>query len=257
MSQSTDAPRSRIFSSSAEARFWWHKVPRHDYVPPIYASLSDAEWELMEAWYAETTRENLIGECQIPIMSLLHGLITGNAIHRVAQLGTFSGYSTLLLGFFLRQMRAERGLCTFEIGGTLCEYTRGWVKRAGLDALVHVEFRSSLDPASPAIAREFVGGAPELVFIDSSHEYASTRAELDAWWPELAPGGFIVLHDTSEFAASFDVTRQGGVRRALREWRQAHPEAEVFSMNHNVPAMETPGMIYQDFCGAGLIQKPV
>ena len=100
-------------------------------------------------------------------------------------------------------------------------------------------------------------GAPELIFIDSSHEYAGTLAELDLWYPELAPGGFIVLHDSSEFAASFDATKQGGVRRALHEWRQAHPEAETFSMNHNVRAQETPGMIYQDFCGAGLIQKPV
>ena len=29
-----------------------------------------------------------------------------------------------------------------------------------------------------------------------------------------------VLHDSSEFAAGFDVTARGGVRRALREWRR-------------------------------------
>ena len=54
-----------------------------------------------------------------------------------------------------------------------------------------------------------------MVFIDSSHEYWNTRAELDAWYPALAPGGLIVLHDSSEFAAGFDVTAKGGVRRAL------------------------------------------
>ena len=121
----------------------------HDYVPPVYASLTDAEWELMEAWYAETSRENLIGECAVPIMSLLHGLIMGNGIRRVVQLGTFSGYSTLLLGFFLRQMRAEHSLCTFEIGEPLCAYTKKWLDRAQLETLVHVECRSSLDPSSP------------------------------------------------------------------------------------------------------------
>ena len=102
-----------------------------------------------------------------------------------------------------------------------------------------------------------MGAAPELIFIDSSHEYASTLAELDLWYPALAPGGFIVLHDSSEFAAGFDASKQGGVHRALREWRQAHPEAEVFSMNQNVRAQETSGIIYKDFCGAGLVQKPV
>jgi len=96
-----------------------------------------------------------------------------------------------------------------------------------------------------------------LIFLDSSDEHKQPLDELDAWYPTLAPGGLIVLHDTSEFAASFDVTQQGGVHRALREWREAHPEIEVISLNRKVLAMETPQMIYQDFCGAGLIQKPV
>ena len=257
MSSSGDAARSRVFSSSAEARFWWHRVPRHDYVPPIYASLSDAEWDLMSAWYADTSRENLIGECAVPIMSLLHGLTMGNGIRRLVQLGTFSGYSTLLLGFFLRQMRAEHGLCTFEIGEPLCLYTRQWIERAALDSFIRIEHRSSLDPTAPEVAREYLRGAPEMIFVDSSHEYGSTLAELELWYAELAPGGFIVLHDASEFAETFDATQRGGVQRALREWRQAHPEAEAFFMNRNVRVQETPGMIYQDFCGAGLIQKPV
>ena len=67
----------------------------------------------------------------------------------------------------------------------------------------------------------------------------------------------MVLHDSSEFAASFDVTKQGGVARALREWRESHAEIEAFSLNHDVRAITSPGMVYQDFCGAGLIQKPL
>jgi cephalosporin hydroxylase len=119
-----------------------------------------------------------------------------------------------------------------------------------------VELRSSLEPASLAIAGEYLSGAPELVFVDSSHEYASTLAELELWYPALAPGGFIVLHDASEFATSFDVTQKGGVRRALGDWRQTHPEAETFCLNGNIRAQQSENMIYQDFCGAGLIQKP-
>ena len=68
-------------------------------------------------------------------MSLLHGLVMGSSIRRIVQLGTHAGYSTLLLGFFLRQMNASRGLCTFEIGESLCVYTQGWLERAGLDRL--------------------------------------------------------------------------------------------------------------------------
>lgn len=211
----------------------------------------------MQDWFEETTRQNLIGECVVPLLSFLHGMVMGSGIQRIVQLGTHAGYSALLLGFYLRQMHTQHGLFSFEIDESLCSFAREWLGRAKLSSIVHVELRSSLDPASPQLARDYLGGAPELVFLDSSHEYRQTLDEIEAWYRTLAAGGLIVLHDTSEFAASFDLTRQGGVRRALREWRESHPEMEVISLNHNVPAMVTPGMVYQDFCGVGLIQKPV
>ncbi len=251
------ARRSLAFSSSSEPRFWWHRLPRSNYVPPIFASLSDEEWQLMQDWFEETTRQNLIGECVVPLMSLLHGMVMGSGIQRIVQLGTHAGYSALLLGFYLRQMQAQHGLFSFEIDEPLCDFAREWLGRAELSSIVQVELRSSLDPASPQLARDYLGGAPELVFLDSSHEYRHTLDEIGAWYRALAAGGLIVLHDTSEFAASFDLTQQGGVRRALCEWRESHPGIEVISLNHNVPAMATQGMVYQDFCGVGLIQKPV
>ncbi len=256
MTETDASRRSLAFSNSTEPRLWWHRLPRSNYVPPIYASLTDQEWQLLQDWFEETTRQNLIGECVVPIMSVLHGLVMGSGIQRIVQLGTHAGYSALLLGFSLRQMHAQHGLFTFEIDESLCRFARAWLERAGLNSVVKVELRSSLHPASPQLARDYLGGAPELVFVDSSHEYRQTLDELEAWYPVLTPGGMIVLHDTSEFAASFDVTQQGGVRRALGEWRKAHPEIEVISLNRNVPAMKTPQMVYQDFCGVGLIQKP-
>ncbi len=211
----------------------------------------------MQDWFDETTRQNLIGECVVPLMSILHGIVMGSGIQRIVQLGTHAGYSALLLGFYLRQMHARHGLFSFEIDEPLYRFARAWLERAGLNPVVKVELRSSLDPASPQIARDYLGGAPELIFLDSSHEYRQTLDEIEAWYPALTPGGLIVLHDTSEFAASFDLTQQGGVRRALEEWHDSHPGIEVISLNHNVGAMATPEMVYQDFCGAGLIQKPV
>jgi predicted O-methyltransferase YrrM len=249
--------RSLPFSTSTEPRLWWHRLPGSNYVPPIYASLAEEEWQLLQDWFEETSRQNLVGECVVPIMSLLHGLVMGSGIQRIVQLGTHAGYSALLLGFSLRQMHAQHGLFSFEIDEPLCRFARQWIERAGLSSVVQVELRSSLDPVSPQLAQEYLGGAPALVFLDSSHEYQQTLDELGAWYPVLAPGGLLVLHDTSAFAASFDVTQKGGVHRALREWRDAHPGVEVISLNRNVPAMETPAIVYQDFCGAGLIQKPV
>jgi predicted O-methyltransferase YrrM len=236
---------------------WWHRLPRSNYLPPIYASLADEDWRVLSDWFEATTRENLVGECGVPLMSLLHGLIMGSGIQRIVQLGTAAGYSALLQGFFLRQMHARRGLFTLEIDERLGNFAREWIHRAQLDDVAHLELRSSLHPESVDLARDYLGGDPELIFVDSSHEYRQTVDELAAWYPALAPGGLMILHDVSEFAGNFDVTHQGGVQRAFREWREAHPEVASFSLNHQIAAQQTPGMIYQDFCGAGLIQKPL
>ncbi len=236
---------------------WWHRRAGSDYVPPIYSCLTEDEWNLLREWFADTTKRDWGGEVAVPLMSLLHGFVMGNIVTRIVQLGTFAGYSALLLGFFLRQMRARHGLFSLEIGANLCEYTNDWLARADLLDFVRVEHRSSLDPGSPGLAIDYLGGAPQLIFIDSSHEYEATVRELEAWYPGLAAGGFIVLHDTSKFATSFDVTKAGGVARALKEWHQKHPGVETFSLNAQVNVMEPPPPVYQDACGVGLIQKPL
>jgi len=46
----------------------------------------------------------------------------------------------------------------------------------------------------------------DLLFIDTSHEYRPTLAEIEIYLPRLAPGGLIALHDSIS---------QDGVRRAI------------------------------------------
>jgi predicted O-methyltransferase YrrM len=248
--------RSRAWKENPHPRYWWHRLEGNDYVPPIYAELSEEEWGVLRDWYAETDRNGPIGECAVPLMSLLHGLVTGNRVIRIAQLGTCAGYSALLLGWMLRRMNAPRGLFSLDFDPAMCELSRRWISRAGLKDFVEIAEGSSLDATSIRAAREYFGGAPQLVILDSSHEYRSTLAELDLWYPTLAPGGILVLHDVSEFAASFDVTSEGGVRRAFAEWRRAHPEVETLSLNGDARSMDTTRPAYQDACGVGLIHKP-
>jgi predicted O-methyltransferase YrrM len=218
--------------------------------------LSDAEWSLLQDWYAATDRSGPIGECAVPLISFLHGLVTGNRIARIAQLGTCAGYSALLLGWMLRRMDAPRGLFSLDLDPAMCALAREWIARAGLDAFVDIAEGNSLDAASPEAARKYLGDAPGLVILDSSHEYQSTLAELDLWYEALAPGGLLVLHDVSKFAAGFDVTGAGGVRRAFAEWRHAHSDLETFSLNSNSRSMDSPRPLYKDACGLGLIHKP-
>src|SRR5204862_7630597 len=150
---------------------------------------------------------------------------------------------------------AERSLFNLDTDPTSCEISRRWIARGGLQDFVEIAEGNSLDRQSPLSARDYLGGDPELIIIDSSHEYQSTLAELNLWYGNLAPGGLLVLHDVSRFAAEFDVTHQGGVGRAFIEWRKQHPDVETFSLNADARTMESPRPLYKDSCGLGLVHK--
>jgi len=250
-----DSIRSRVWSDNPGARYWWHHLPGMDYVPPVYSSLSEPEWRTLRDWYDETDRSGSIGECAVPLISFLHGIVMGNRTTRIVQLGTCSGYSALLLGWMLRQMDARRGLFSIDFDPAMCEMARHWIARAGLQDFVEIAERNSLDPQSPLAAKDYLRGDPELIIIDSSHEYQATLTELDLWYRALAPGGLLVLHDVSRFAAEFDGTRQGGVGRAFAAWRKAHPDVETLCLSGDARTMDLPRPLYKDACGLGLIYK--
>jgi predicted O-methyltransferase YrrM len=252
-----DPFRSRAWKDNPHPRYWWHRLPGMDFVPPVYSDLSETEWNTLHDWFEETDRSGLIGECVVPLIALLQGFVTGNRASRIVQLGTCSGYSALLLGWMLRRMNAKRGLFSLDLDPAMCEVSRGWIARAGLEDFVEIVQRNSLDPQSPVAAKEYLGGAPELIILDSSHEYQATLDELDLWYPVLEPGGLLFLHDVSRFAVDFDVTKAGGVLRAFTEWRKAHPEAETLCLNGGARTMDLPRPFYKDACGAGIIHKPL
>ena len=253
---SDGALRSREWTHNSSPRYWWHRLPGMDFVPAIYSDLSDSEWAIIRAWYDETDRSSSIGEAAVPLLSLLHGFVLGNRARRIVQLGTHAGYSTLLLGFMLRRMNAARGLFTLDIDAAMCAVADRWVQRAGLSDFVAVAEGNSLAQTSVTAAADYLGGAPELIILDSSHEYAATLRELDLWYDALGRGGVLVVHDVSRFAQSFDATGEGGVRRAFDEWRRANPGAETFLLNGEARSMDLPRPVYKDACGLGLIHKP-
>jgi predicted O-methyltransferase YrrM len=256
MNLPNDEDRSRDWTEASAPRYWWHRLPGMDFVPPIYSDLTAEEWRTVHAWYEETDRSGVIGECAVPLISLLQGLVMGNRVTRIVQLGTCSGYSALLLGFMLRRMDAPRGLWTIDINPELCALAQAWSEKAGLTNFVTVVQGDSRASASRTAAENHFGRAPEMILLDTSHEYQASLDELDLWYPALEPGGLFLLHDVSRFAAGFDVTGAGGVRRALAEWREKNPGAEAMSLNRDSRSMDLPRPLYKDACGLGLIQKP-
>jgi predicted O-methyltransferase YrrM len=249
-------PRSRRFADESHDRFWWHHLPGTDYVPPLYAALSDAEWQIMDGWYEDTARNGSIGEINVPAMSMVQGLVMGSAVTRILQLGHYYGYSALLIGFMLRAMGSGGQLFSVDIDPDATAFSRRWVDRAGLGERVRLHVGDSAAESSLDAAVGALGGMPQLILLDSSHQYEHTLRELDLWVPRMEPGSIMLLHDTSVFAQTFDAAGAGGVQRALDEWLSDHPEAEFLSLNRHVkPGSNAADLVYKDGCGLGILQR--
>jgi predicted O-methyltransferase YrrM len=251
-----DPLRSRRWTGDPRPRYWWHRLPGTDYVPPIYSDLAEDEWIVLRDWYDETDASGRIGESAVPLVSLLQGLIMGSRAERIVELGTCSGYSTLLIGFMLRRLNARHGLFTLDYDPAVVAITERWLNRAGLKPFVRNTELLSTSREALVEAVEYLGQAPELIILDTSHQYQATLEELDHWYPLLAPGGLLLLHDASKFAIQFDTTGQGGVHRAFKEWRAAHPAVEAMMLNGESRTMDGPRPFYKDACGLAILHKP-
>ncbi len=255
MSERPDTPPSvDAFPGVTEhPRFWWHAHAVRGYEPDIYRVLAPEQREILQAWYADTLERSLVGEMAVAMAAAVLGFVNGSANRRIVQLGHFAGYSCLMLGWALQRMGARRGLFSIDLREQHTAYSQGWLDRAVLGEFVRLHTSDSAEPACVGAAREYLGGEPTCVIVDSSHQYAHTLAELDLWFGALAPGGLMFLHDASPMAARYDRTGAGGVRRALDEWlaRPGAPSAITLLG----PAEHGGDGPYADPSGLCLIQK--
>jgi predicted O-methyltransferase YrrM len=230
----------------------------HEYVPALFALLTDEEWDIIDQWYTETDAVQHAGEANVPVLSLLMGMIDGNGISNIVQLGHYEGWSTLLLGFIMRRMGFRHSVFSVDISLDSSRTCEHWVAKAGLSEYVSINVASSDTPDLPMKARDYFKADIAAVFIDSSHQYQHTINELNLWFPALKPFGFIFLHDASTCASELDSSRSGGVIRALREWSQRGDASHIL-FNEDVVFSPHPThiqqVVYQDWCGLGIIQK--
>ena len=80
---------------------------------------------------------------------------------------------------------------------------------------LHVSDDLEIEPESPTC---------DILFIDTSHSYAHTLAELIAYAPHVQPEGIILLHDSNvEHAAVEDEGNPWPVRRAIDSYMEENP----------------------------------
>lgn len=242
----------------AQSRYWWHQQEGHSFVPGIYRSLTPSEQKILVDWYDDTDLKfpGGAGESCVPALSLIQGLVHGNGIRSVVQCGHYHGYSTLLIGFFLKQIGCKRGLFSIDINKDVTGYTREWVKRAGLDDQVKLVEGSSVFPSMPQQAKEYLStGQIDLIYIDSSHAYSHTLLELDFWFEELSPGGFMLIHDASMFAKQFCSEERGGVHAALSDWKLGDRGTLLWINKTAKEPFKERIPAYSDVCGMAIIHK--
>ena len=89
--------------------------------------------------------------------------------------------------------------------------------------------RSTFDGALSSFSEASI----DLLQIDGIHTYDAVRHDFDTWYPKVAPGGIVLLHDTGERHADF---------RFRRLWEELAREHDAFEFTHSR--------------GLGVIRKP-
>lgn len=64
-------------------------------------------------------------------------------------------------------------------------------------------------------ARCFDDAELDFVFVDGEHSYRAVKADIEAWWPKIRPGGLLIGHD-------YDPKRFPGVCRAVDQFCAAN-----------------------------------
>ncbi len=72
--------------------------------------------------------------------------------------------------------------------------------------------------------RWFANGSITLLHIDGLHTYEAAKHDFDAWYPKVAQGGIILLHDTVEHYADFGVWRM---------WEEVARTHDSFEFHHS------------------------
>ncbi|MEU1042335.1 O-methyltransferase [Streptomyces sp. NPDC005551] len=198
----------------SEARSW-------DMVDDYFTQLLSPPDEALTAALADSSAAGLppinVAPNQGKLLQLLARI---QGAHRILEIGTLGGYSTIWLG---RALPADGRLVTLEYDAGHAEVARGNLARAGLDKLCEVRVGPALE-SLPALAAEH----PEpfdLVFIDADKVNNPHYVE---WAVELTrPGSLIVLDNVVRGgrvtdAGSDDPSIRG--TRAALELIAGHPK---------------------------------
>ena len=144
-------------------------------------------------------------------LPFLHETVRSYPQARVLELGARQGNSTLA---FLSAALTVRGSVVSADIDPVTDFTEGMLRWRDCPWWTFIQ-GDDMDPAVQAR----LPGVVDVLFIDTSHEYGHTLAELRAYMPRVAPGGVALFHDTRIFGTwSEPGDTVPPVARALDDW---------------------------------------
>jgi cephalosporin hydroxylase len=151
---------------------------------------------------------------------------------RVLELGTRKGNSTLAFLAGAKESGGHVWSCDVTPADRDPEGMLPWAR--------HPQWTFTCgDDMDPAVQAQLPAEV-DVFFLDTSHEYEHTLAELRAYMPRLAPGGIALFHDTNIIGWPGYVAPKGipPVQQALDDWC-----AEAGKSWENLPGEYGMGLI--------------
>lgn len=157
-------------------------------------------------------------------LDVLAGLIIASKARRILQFGTFLGGSALVMADLAR---AHEGGCvvTVDPNPAMNESCRKYAALAGLENIETIDGSST----DPKLLARLHGDEWDAIYLDTTHQYAQTAAEIALIAPLCSAHTLFLFHDAGAYAAeALDLGHQGGVRRAIREYCLYYPRWQSF-----------------------------
>lgn len=150
-------------------------------------------------------------------IDVLAGVLLAARAKRILQFGTFLGGSGLVLADIATQNGGPDGkLVTVDPNP---EYNKNQMKFAQIAGLAGAVTTIDGTSTDPAILARLARTQWDAIYLDTTHQFDHTYAEIRAIAPLCGPQTLFLFHDASTHAAdNLDVNKQGGVRRAIIEY---------------------------------------
>lgn len=137
----------------------------------------------------------------------LHNLAVSIAAKTVLELGVNTGESTIAL---LEAVHKTDGVL-ISVDQQDLPQTRPMLEKYGLTGRWEFHLMDDIKFIKEVWAKD---RKADIIFVDTSHQYAHTKQEIELYEPVLRPGGIMIFHDTVSFYE--------GVQKPINEFLKTH-----------------------------------